>query len=134
MNRAFLQSAVEEVVSAYGYSFSVESQQRAPFHITAYPAAFMTQPKFNRQEGRRFGKITYDISLTLLHQGAKLSPTDRNSLYANMECELVDMFVELSQYDEVASVEELTIAPTSSPVDNHGAIAMVATAQITTIF
>lgn len=134
MNRALLQSAVEGVVSARGYTFSVESQERAPFHIAAYPAAFMVPPKFNKQEGRRFGKITYDISLTLLRQGAKLSPAGRSELRAEMESELVDMFVELSRHAQIAAVTDLTISPTSAPIDNHGAVAMVAKAQVTTLF
>ena len=134
MNRALLQGAVEGLASAYGYTFLVESQERAPFHITAYPAAFMAPPKFNEQEGRRFGKITYDISLTLMRQGAKLSPAERNERYADMESELVEMFVKLSRLPQIAYGEALTITPHTSTIDHHGAIAMVATAQVTTLF
>lgn len=134
MNRALLQSAVEGVVSARGYTFLIESPEQRSYHLTAYPALVMAQPKFNKQEGRRFGKITYDISLTMLCQGAKLSPAERSELYDDMEFELVDICVELSCHEKVASICNLSISPTSSPVDNHGAIAMVATAQVTTFF
>ena len=134
MNRALLQGAVEGLVSAYGYTFLVEHKERAPFHITAYPAAFMAPPKFNKQEGRRFGKITYDISLVLMRQGAKLSSAERNERYADMERELVEMFVKLSKLPQIASVNDLTITPYTSTIDHHGAIAMVATAQVTTLF
>lgn len=134
MNRALLQGAVEGVVSSRGYSFLVESQERATIQTTAYPAVVMAHPKFNKQEGRHFGKITYDISLTMLRRGAKLSPAERSELYAEMESELVDILVEVSRHPGVAAIGGLTIVPASHSVDTHGAVAMVATAQVTTLF
>ena len=67
-------------------------------------------------------------------QGAKLSPTERNELYAEMEQQLLEIFVELSKEGLVAVVDNLTISPCAEAIDHHGAVAMEARAEIETIF
>ena len=79
-------------------------------------------------------RSTYKVTLRLSRQGAKLSPTERNSLLAEMEQQLTEMFVALSRSERVAVVENLTIRPVAGVVDHHGAIAMEAQAKIETIF
>ena len=94
----------------------------------------MSQPKFSSLEGRKHGRITYNVSLIVAQQGAKLSPTERNELYAEMEQQLLEIFVELSKEGLVAVVDNLTISPCAEAVDHHGAVAMEARAEIETIF
>lgn len=134
MNRTLLGSAIEDLVSDYGYSFTLNDESNYPTTLHRYPAAYMFQPKFVRIEGRKHGRITYKVSLQLAQQGAKLSPAERSSLIAEMEQQMVDIFVQLSKAEQVALVEELSISPASQAIDNHGAVTISGNAEVVTIF
>lgn len=134
MNRAILSSAIEGVVSSYGYEFNLNDSACYPTTVCRYPAAFMSQPEFSSIEGRKHGRITYTITLHLAQQGAKLSPAERNNLLDEMEQQMLDIFTELSCKECVAVVEGLQINPTSPTIDNHGALAIVGKAKVVTIF
>ncbi len=134
MNRAFLCSAIERLSSKCGYSFQLNDKSYYPTTVCQYPSAFMLQPEFLSMEGRKHGKIAYKVTLRLAHQGAKLSPTERNALLNRMEEQMMQLFVELSQAECVALVENLTIAPCAEPIDSHGAVAIEAKADVITIF
>lgn len=94
----------------------------------------MLQPEFVSLEGRKHGRITYNVTLRLARHGAKLTAVERNEMIAEMEEQLMEMFVALSNKERVAVVEELTIAPCSESVDSHGAVAVEAKANVITIF
>jgi len=134
MNRAILSSAIEGLVSGYGYEFNQDDCARYPTTICRYPAAFMSQPEFSSIEGRKHGRITYNITLHLAQQGAKLSPSKQNRLIAEMEQQMLDIFTDLSLEESVAVVEGLQISSTSPAIDNHGAVAIVGKAKVVTIF
>ena len=134
MNRAFLCSAIEGLVSQRGYYFQLGDESHYPTTVCRYPALFMSQPEFESIEGRRHGRITYKVTLKLAQQGAKLATSERNAQLNTMEEELVELFIALSQTERVAVVDKLTIAPCSEAIDAHGALAIEAKAHITTIF
>jgi hypothetical protein len=134
MNRTILCSAIEGLVSKCGYEFQLNDKSHYPTTVCRYPAAFAYPPEFVRMEGRKHGRITYKLSLILAQQGAKLSPVEQNDKIAEMEQQMVDIFVELSNVGSVAVVEGLTISPTSPTIDNHGAISIVGEAEVVTIF
>ena len=134
MNCAYLRGAIEEAVSAYGYTLYQCAEQYSPATICHYPAAHLLPPEFCRIEGRQHGKITYSIELRLLEQGAKLSAEERNEKLSTMESHFVEIFSLLSEYERVASVEELTIKPATNEIDAHGAMTLVAKAEVVTIF
>lgn len=46
----------------------------------------------------------------------------------------MEMFIDVSNDERVAVVEELTIAPCSGLIDSHGAVAVEAKANVITIF
>ena len=133
MNRALLCGAMEGLVSEYGYDFTLHDKSYYPTTISRYPAAFMSQPEFSSIEGRKHGRITYKIALTLACQAAKLAPAERNEVFDRMEQELSKIFLELSQLEFVAVVKNLTIK-TLNGTDAHGAIATEAQAYVETIF
>ena len=133
MNRALLCSAIEGLVSKCGYNFQLSDEAHYPTTVCRYPAAFMSHPKFKSLEGRKHGRITYSISLTLAKNGAKMSPSERNTTLATMEKQAINIFVELSQNEKVALIENLTIIA-HSEVDSHGAISIEAEAEVETIF
>lgn len=133
MNRTLLCSAIEGLVSKCGYNFQLSDETYYPTTVCRYPAAFMSQPKFSSLEGRKHGRITYSVSLTLAQQGAKSSPEERNATLAEMEEQAMSIFVELSQNELVAVIDNLTIT-TLSGVDTHGAVAVEVQAHVVTIF
>lgn len=133
MNRTLLCSAIEGLVSKCGYNFQLSDKAYYPTTVCRYPAAFMSQPEFSSLEGRKHGRITYKVSLTLAKHGAKQNPEERNTIIATMEEDVMNIFVELSQNERVAVVEELTIVPCSE-VDTHGAITIKAETKVVTIF
>ena len=133
MNRTLLCSAIEGLVSKCGYNFQLSDEAYYPTTVCRYPAAFMSQPKFMSLEGRKHGRITYSVTLTLAKNGAKMSPEERNSALSTMEEQAMNIFVDLSQNEHVAVVENLTIAARGE-VDAHGAISIKAQAQVVTIF
>lgn len=133
MNRALLCSAIEGLVSKCGYNFQLSDETYYPTTVCRYPVAFMSQPKFSSLEGRKHGRITYEVSVTFAQNGAKLSPERQNASLAEMEELAMNIFIELSKSELVATIEELTINP-HGVVDTHGAIAVVAKAHVVTIF
>ena len=133
MNRAILCSAIEGLSSKYGYSFHLNDESYLPVTISRYPAAFMLRPEFVKMEGRKHGRITYKVSLTLAQQGAKLSPQERSDKFAEMENQMIQLFVDLSREQRVAVVDNLSIT-TKDAVDTHGAIAIEGKANVETIF
>ena len=133
MNRTLLCSAIEGLVSKCGYNFQLSDEAYYPTTVCRYPAAFMSQPKFMSLEGRKHGRITYSVTLTLAKNGAKMSPEERNAALSTMEEQAMNIFVDLSQNEHVAIVENLTIAARGE-VDTHGAISIKAQAQVVTIF
>ena len=133
MNRTLLCGAIEGLVSKYGYNFQLSDKAYYPTTVCRYPVAFMPQPEFKSLEGRKHGRITYSTSLILAENGAKLNSEQRNTAFSAMEETAMNIFVELSQNEHVAVVENLTIVP-HGEVDAHGAISIEAKAQVVTIF
>lgn len=133
MNRALLCGAMEGLVSEYGYDFTLHDKSYYPTTISRYPAAFMSQPEFSSIEGRKHGRITYKVTITLACQAAKLAPAERNEVFNRIEQDITNIFLELSQAEFVAVVKNLTIK-TLGGIDSHGAAAMEAQALIETIF
>ena len=134
MTRTFLCSAIEGLATKCGYTFHLADKAYYPATVCRYPAAFMFLPEFVRIEGRKQGRITHNVTLRFARQGAKLSAAERNALLEEMESEIVDLFIALSSDKTVAVVENLTIAPIAEALDLHGAVALEANADITTIF
>jgi hypothetical protein len=133
MNRTLLCSAIDGLVSKCGYNFQLSDEAYYPTTVCRYPAAFMSQPKFVSLEGRKHGRITYSVSLTLAKDGAKMDPEERHITLSEMEEQAMNLFVELSKNKLVTVVENLTIVARSE-VDAHGAISIKAQAQVVTIF
>ena len=134
MNRTLLCRAIEGLVSRCGYHFQVNDEAYYPTTVCRYPAAFMSQPKFVRIEGRNHGRLPYNITLRFACQGAKLAPQERRSALEEMEQQIIEIFVELSRDKQIAVVDNLTIVPSAEAIDAHGSLAMVAQADVTTIF
>ena len=134
MNRTCLIDAVERIATENGYEFHSADDRYMSQHITAYPAMWLSPPKFESMEGRNHGKITYSVALHALDAGAKLSPVERNGAWARMEHDLVELFSSLSEHSRVVAVENLRILASDSTMTTHGEVAATATAEVVTFF
>lgn len=134
MNRTQLLKAFEQKATADGYCFHSTDDRYIPQLVSAYPALWLSPPKFESIEGRTHGKITYYVTVHALDAGAKLSPTERNTRHAALEDELLDVFSTLSEQDFVIAVENLSIKHTSQTLTSAGEVAATATAEVITFF
>lgn len=134
MNRALLQNALRDLAVAAGYEFHAADDPLAPATIGSYPAAWLSPPKLYSVEGRKHGRISYDIVLHLLGSGFRLSPDERNRLWNRMEADALEIFTALSENDSVIAVENLEISPRTSAMTNHGDISQSISARVVTCF
>lgn len=134
MNHTYLINAIESIATADGYSFYSDSEERMSEQIKSYPAVWLQPPKFLQMEGRKHGKVTYDVTLHAMDAGAKLSPAERKQTWSRLEEELIGMFSKLSDTERVIAVEKLKIQHSSLSLTTHGEVAATATAEVVTFF
>lgn len=134
MNHTYLINAIESIATADGYSFYSDSEERMSEQIKSYPAVWLQPPKFQQMEGRKHGKVTYDVTLHAMDAGAKLSPAERKQTWSRLEEELIGMFSKLSDTERVITVEKLKIQHSSLSLTTHGEVAATATAEVVTFF
>lgn len=134
MNRAMLQNALRDLAVAAGYEFHAADDPLASATIGSYPAAWLSPPKLHSVEGRKHGRISYDIVLHLLGSGFRLPPDERNRLWNRMEADALEIFTALSENDRVIAVENLEISPRASALTNHGDISQSISARVVTCF
>ncbi|HIW52342.1 MAG TPA: hypothetical protein H9919_02865 [Candidatus Alistipes excrementipullorum] len=134
MNRAQLETALRDIAADAGYSFRAAGDEYASRSVKAYPAAWLSPPVMHSIEGRRHGRISYDVTLHLLDKGAKLSLEQRNAKWDELESDALAIFTALSEKECVIAVENLEMTPRSSALTNHGVISQTVTARVTTCF
>lgn len=134
MNRKTILQAVEQVATAKGYTFYSDTEELARSTVKALPAVWLSPPKFISMQGRKHGKITYEVTLHALCDGVKCASAARNQSWTQMEQELVDMFSMLSQNETVALVKNLAIRNTTNTLAGYGEVVATATAEVVTLF
>lgn len=134
MNRTPFIETLKNLAEQNGYDFYTGTADEMPAVVKSFPAMWLETPEFHSIEGCNHGRITYNVKLTVLRQGHKLSPEERASAIAFMEQSLLDIVESLSDTPLVASVEGLRISARSPHISPHGAIGACATALIETIF
>ena len=134
MNRKKLISAVQQICSNYGYSFRVVDAQSLSAQSPALPAAVLETPEFQKMEGRSRGRITYKVVLHLFEKGAKLSPEKQAEQLSQMESDMLGIFMQLSENEDVALVEDLQIDSAAHLKLGRAELSMTATAEVVIIF
>ena len=134
MNRKKLISAVQQICSNYGYSFRVVDAQSLSAQSPALPAAVLVAPEFQKIEGRSRGRITYKVVLHLFEKGARLSPEEQLEQLSQMENDMLDMFLQLSENESVAMVANLQIDSASHIKLGRAELSATATADVVIIF
>ena len=134
MNREKLINAFKSIATAEGYDFHSDEERYIPRFTSHYPALWLAPPSFHAMEGNNHGTITYAVKLHAMADGAKQSPTQRNTTRTELEDMLLKLFTTLSQEEFVAEVEHVQIYHSSQTLSSHGEITATATAEVITIF
>lgn len=125
---------MEQAATAKGYTFYSDVEELARSTVKILPAVWLSPPKFSSVEGRKHGKITYEVTLHAMCDGVKCASAARNQSWTQMEEELVEIFSLLSHNEKVATVRELTIRNTTNTLACCGEVVATATAQVVTLF
>lgn len=133
MNRTHLESTVVELAEALGYPCVVAPDDYLP-GVAALPAARLAPVEFHEIEGRRHGRITYDLTLRLLREGLKRPHAARTEVWEQMENDLLELFNRLSDSPRIIAVEQLTLTPAAGTLTPHGELSQTAHARIITSF
>lgn len=134
MNRTHLIRAIGALVAARGYDLHTDSEERVSRTIALLPAAWLRPPRLEAAEGRRHGRLTYRVELSLIHPGAKASSERRDELRERAEGELLSLFTELSRDPKVVAVERLSVRPDSVACVPCGEVALTARVDVVTFF
>lgn len=133
MNNKALCSAIGVEAEALGYSFSIDEHGFEVAHAP-FPFALLAPPRIHEAEGRRHGRITYDVTLKLAEAAADRSPEARRDLRNRLEADAVALFVALSQHERILAVENLTAAVEPYASTNRGDLTLTAKAHVITLF
>lgn len=135
MNNASICRSVREEASALGYDFAMaEEKFSAAAADCRFPFALLAPPEIHDVQGRRHGRIEYDIELRLLDAAADLDAAGRTALRQKMESDALALFVALSQHDRIIAVENLKTAFSHFTATLRGEIMLTATARVVTCF
>lgn len=134
MNRRKLISAVQGICNAKGYEFRVLDSSALSAQSPSMPAAVLIEPKFQKIEGRKHGKITYRIVLYLFENGARLAPETVSEKIVQMENNMLEMFMQLSESEPIAVVDNLQMEPALHSRLGRAEIGLKAVADVVVIF
>ena len=133
MNRAQLESALRLLSQSHDYSFESLPAHRLA-EVKRLPAVVLEPPTVALVEGRKHGRISYNVTLHVLCLAAKLSAEERSNSLQKMESDLLEIFSDLSEDERVIVVDELGITPREYALTNHGEISQTARAKVVTHF
>ena len=134
MNQKNLVKAIGRIATAQGYNFISTVPSHLPALASSYPAMWLEPPQFFKMTGRTHGKMSYEVTLHALREGAKVAPTEYDTHWAQMEQDLIELFTTLSHEPQVIVVENLKIRNTSHTLSSHGTIESTATAEVVTYY
>ncbi len=134
MNLKALKAAFSEAVDRYAYPFYCGNIAALPKEVKTLPAAWLEPPRVQEVEGRRHGRITYQVRLHLLHGVERLGAEQAEEVLQRMEREILEIFSGLSQKTQIIAVERLTVEPRYFGVSGKGDLAITSDARVITWF
>ena len=134
MNRSYLTNAIGELAEKQGCSFVESPAQDIAGRIESYPVLWLEPAVLQSKTGRHHGRIIYSVRLHMMHEGLRLSPAERQAVCDAAENGLLEIFTELSTFERIACVDELTVKVSQFAHTPHGEISATAEALIETIF
>lgn len=134
MNNAILVNALRRAAAASGYTLRSADEDRLTPAGTGFPAALLAPPVVHTAEGRRHGRIEYDVVLRLSDTGADLPPDKRYERRQKIENDAIAIFASLSEDERIIAVERLTATQLPLSASIHGELAVTAKARVITWF
>ena len=134
MNRNYIANSIETLARKQGYNFVAATAGEVAGRIDEYPAAWLEPVVLQSKSGSRHGRIIYSVRLHLMHEGLRLPPAGRAEVFNTAEERLLEIFTELSTFDRIACVDELTVKVSQFAHTPHGEIAATAEALLDTIY
>jgi len=134
MNLKAIKEAFSEAVGRYAYPFHCGDIAALPKEVKSFPAAWLELPRVQEVDGRRHGRITYQVRLHLLRGVERLDAAEAEGALRQMEREILEVFSGLSQKTEIIAVEKLTVQPRYFGVSGKGDLAITGDARVITWF
>ena len=134
MNRKNLVESIRRIATAQGYNFTSTATSHHAAAASSSPAMWLNPPQFVKMQGRNHGKMTYEVTLHALTNGAKTPPSEYDTHWTKLEGDLIRLFTSLSHEPQVIEIENLKIRNTSHTLASHGTIEATATAEVVTFF
>ncbi len=134
MNHTHLERSVCRLAAELGYRAATGANAAMQSALPPFPAAWLSPVELHEIEGRRHGRIVYNVVLRLMRSGMKSPHTDRAAVWARLEEDLLELFSRLSDEEQVIAVEGLTITPAAGTLTSRGELSQTATARIVTFF
>ncbi len=134
MKCAHLRRALETLSRQAGYTPYSGAEQQLSGVVKEYPAAWLNTPKFRSIEGRLHGRVSYDVTMHLMHLAKRETNSETTARLDEMETQMVRIFSELSRYDHIVVIEGLEIKSSQLSLSNHGVISQTATAKVILTF
>lgn len=134
MKRAHLIRALKTIASKSGYKFHSGKQETLAQSVKEYPAAWLTTPYLRNVEGRKSGRVSYDITLHLMRLAPKLTPKQQSNLLDTMEQQILTMLQDLTLDNNIVVIDDIRVKSNSFSLSNHGEISQSATATAVLIF
>lgn len=133
MNSNNLVKAVQQLCRDFGYSPHISVHEQPPLTSSQKSVALLEFPQFRSIEGSKHGRITYRVTLKLLHRAANLTAEERSLIISQAQTDALDIFSQLSSNKQVALIKNLQL-DSLTRVMPHGSIGTIATADVITIF
>ncbi len=134
MNLEALKKAFSAQVSRFAYTFHCGDITALPKEVKSFPAAWLELPRVQEVDGRRHGRITYQVRLHLLRGVERNDAQQAEEVLQQMEREILEVFSWLSQKTEIIAVEKLTVQPRYFGVSGKGDLAITGDARVITWF
>lgn len=134
MNLKAIKEAFSEAVGRYAYPFHCGDIAALPKEVKSFPAAWLEPPRVQEVDGRRQGRITYQVRLHLLRGVERFDAAQSEAVLRQMEREILEVFSGLSQKTEIIAVERLTVQPRYFGMSGKGDIAITGDARVITWF
>ncbi len=134
MNLKAIKTAFSEAVGRYAYPFHCGDITALPKEVKSFPAAWLELPRVQEVDGRKHGRITYQVRLHLLRGVERHDAQQAKEVLQQMEREILEVFSGLSQKTEIIAVERLTVQPRYFGVSGKGDLAITGDARVISWF
>ncbi len=134
MNRFAFTRALLSSIEGAGYSSIVAPQSQLMGGEVSLPTVWVEPLDIVEIDGRKSGKVHYSLTLGMLCDSGNNTLSDRSFQASEMEGEIFNILSQLSLYDCVIAIEDITTSVAKQPLTRFSEVAVVAKARVVTHF